>query len=66
MDSYDKFNSTIASMYDHTEIYSYKEIKEMEKAERDYEEQCKKDYLEGRRTYTEEDLERIRGYLRNE
>ena len=48
-------------MYDWLgELYSLQDIKEVEKAQKDFEEQCKKDYLEGRRTYTEEDIENIR------
>ena len=61
MESYMKYNSQIASMYDWLgELYSLKDIKEVEKAQKDFEEQCKKDYLEGRRTYTKEDFIRIR------
>jgi len=61
MESYMKYNSQIASMYDWLgELYSLKDIKEVEKVQKDFEEQCKKDYLEGRRTYTKEDFIRIR------
>ena len=63
---YDRYNSRIANMYDWVgEIYTYRDIKEMEKAEKEYEEQLKKDYLEGRLVYTDEDIKQIRMYLKN-
>lgn len=61
MESYMRYNSQIANMYDWLgEIYTRKDIKEMEKAQKGFEEQCKKDYLEGKRIYSEEDLQKIR------
>lgn len=61
MESYMKYNDTITSMYDWLgELYSIKDIKDMEEMQKDFEEQCKKDYLEGKRIYTEEDLKKIR------
>lgn len=60
---YDRYNSRIAKMYDWVgEVYSYRDIKEMEKAEKEYEEQLKKDYLEGRLVYTDDDIKQIREY----
>jgi hypothetical protein len=61
MQSYMRYNDTIASMYDWLgELYSYQDIKEVEQAQEDFEEQLKEDYLNGKLVYTEEDLEKIR------
>ena len=61
MQSYMKYNSTIASMNDWLgELYSYQDIKDVEQAQKEYEEQLKQDYLDGKLVYTEEDLEKIR------
>lgn len=61
---YDRYNSRIAKMYDWVgEVYSYRDIKEMEKAEKEYEKQLKKDYLEGRLVYTDDDIKLIRKSL---
>lgn len=61
MESYMKYNSQIANMYDYLgEIYSLQDIKDIEQAQKDYEEQCVKDYLDGKRTYTEEDIKKIK------
>lgn len=64
MESYMKYNDKIATMYDWLgEIFTIQDIEEVEKAQKDFEEQCKKDYLDGKRVYTEADIERIRRYL---
>lgn len=61
MQSYMRYNDTIASMYDWLgELYSYQDIKDAEKAQEDFEEQLKEDYLNGKLVYTEEDLKKIR------
>lgn len=61
MESYMKYNDIIANMYDWLgELYSLQDIKDTEKAQKEYEEQCKKDYLEGKRKYTKENLKKIR------
>jgi len=61
MESYMKYNSQIANMYDYLgEIYSLQDIKDIEQVQKDYEEQCVKDYLDGKRTYTEEDIKKIK------
>ena len=61
MESYMKYNDTIATMYDYLgEIYSLQDIKDIESIQKEFEEQCKKDYLSGKRKYTKEDLIRIR------
>ena len=65
MKSYDRFNSEIATMYDWVgEIYTMQDIKETEKAQQEYEKQLKEDYLSGKLVYTEEDLEKIRKWLK--
>ena len=66
MQVYDRYNSQIANMYDWVgEIYTYRDIKEKEKEEEEYEKQLKKDYLEGRLVYTDEDIKEIRKILDN-
>lgn len=61
MESYMKYNDTIATMNEWLgEIYSLQDVKDMEQAQKEYEEQCKKDYLDGKRKYTEEDLKNIK------
>ena len=61
MQSYMKYNDTIATMNDWVgEIYSHQDVKDMEKAQKEYEEQLKQDYLDGKLVYTQEDLENIR------
>lgn len=61
MQSYMKYNDQIANMYDYLgEIYSLQDIRDMEQSQKDYEEQLKQDYLDGKLIYSEEDLEKIR------
>jgi hypothetical protein len=61
MQSYMKYNDTIASMNEWLgEIYSLQDIKDMERVQKEYEEQLKQDYLDGKLVYTDEDLEKIR------
>lgn len=61
MQSYMKYNDHIANMYDYLgEIYSLQDIKDMEQLQKEYEEQLKQDYLDGKLIYSEEDLEKIR------
>lgn len=61
MQSYMAYNDKIASMYDYLgEIYSLQDIKDVEQTQKDFEEQLKQDYLDGKLVYTEEDLEKIR------
>lgn len=61
MQSYMKYNDQIANMYDYLgEIYSLQDIKDMEQSQKDYEEQLKQDYLDGKLIYSEKDLEKIR------
>lgn len=61
MQSYMEYNDRIANMYDYLgEIYSLQDIEDIEQAQRDYEEQLKQDYLDGKLIYTKEDLENIR------
>ena len=63
MQSYMKYNDKIATMYDYLgEFYTYQDIQDTEKAQKEYEEQLKQDYLDGKLIYTEEDLEDIRKY----
>lgn len=67
MQSYMEYNDTIASMNEWIgEIYSLQDIKDMEQAQKDFEEQLKQDYLDGKLVYTEEDIENIRRYLDKE
>ena len=61
MQSYMKYNNIIATMNDWIgELYSYQDVKDVEQAQKEYEEQLKQDYLDGKLVYTEEDLEKIR------
>lgn len=61
MQSYMKYNHTIANMNDWLgELYSLQDIKDVEQAQKEYEEQLKQDYLDGKLVYTEQDLENIR------
>ena len=61
MESYMKYNDNIATMYDYLgEIYSLQDIKDIESIQKEFEEQCKQDYLNGKRKYTKEDLIKIR------
>ena len=61
MQSYMEYNDRIANMYDYLgEIYSLQDIEDIEQAQRDYEEQLKQDYLDGKLIYTKEDLKNIR------
>lgn len=61
MQSYMKYNDTIATMNDWLgELYSLQDVKDVEQAQKEYEEQLKQDYLEGKLIYTNEDLENIR------
>ncbi len=63
MKSYMKYNDTIANMYDWLgELYSLQDVKEVEQAQKEYEEQLKQDYLDGKLVYTEQDLENIRKF----
>lgn len=67
MQSYMEFNSRIANMYDYLgEIYTRKDIKELEQLQKEYEEQLKQDYLDGKLIYTEEELEKIRKWGDND
>jgi len=64
MQSYMEYNDTIASMNEWVgELYSYQDIKDVEQAQKEYEEQLKQDYLDGKLVYTEADIEEIRRYL---
>lgn len=61
MQSYMKYNDTIATMNDWLgELYSLQDVKDVEQAQKEYEEQLKQDYLDGKLIYTDEDLENIR------
>lgn len=61
MQSYIRYNDTIASMNEWLgEIYSLQDVKDIEKAQKEYEEQLKQNYLDGKLVYTEQDLENIR------
>ena len=61
MQSYMKYNDTIANMNDWLgELYSYQDVKDTEEAQKAFEEQLKEDYLNGKLIYTEEDLKKIR------
>lgn len=61
MQSYMEYNDRIANMYDYLgEIYSLQDIEDIKQAQKDYEEQLKQDYLDGKLIYTKEDLENIR------
>ena len=61
MKSYMRYNNTIACMNDWLgELYTLQDIKDVEQAQKDYEEQLKQDYLDGKLVYTDEDLENIR------
>lgn len=63
MKSYMKYNHTIANMNDWLgELYSLQDVKEVEQAQKEYEEQLKQDYLDGKLVYTEQDLESIRKF----
>lgn len=67
MEVYDKYNSQIACMYDYLgEIYTSQDIKEMEELEKEYENQLIQDYLDGKRKYTDDDILRIRKYLKGD
>jgi hypothetical protein len=58
MKSYMKYNHIIANMNDWLgELYSYQDIKEVEQAQKEYEEQLEQDYLDGKLVYTEKGLE---------
>lgn len=61
MKSYMEYNDRIANMNEWVgELYSFQDIKDMEQAQKEYEEQLKQDYLDGKLIYTEEDLKEIR------
>lgn len=50
-------------MYDHLEYYSLKDIRELEKIEKEDRKWMISDYLEGKRLYSEDQINWIHNYL---
>ena len=64
MELYEKYNYRIASMYDYLgDLYTMKEIRELEKQVKEERKWLVSDYLEGKRIYTDEDIKKIHKYL---
>lgn len=66
MELYFRYNDRLANMYDHLEYYSLKDIRELEKIEKEDRKWMISDYLEGKRLYSEEQINWIHNYLYGE
>lgn len=64
MELYFRYNSRLSNMYDHLgEYFTLKDIRELEKNEKEDRKWMISDYLEGKRIYTDEDIKKIHNYL---
>lgn len=63
MKLYIEYNDRLANMYDHLEYYSLKDIKDLEELEKYDRKWMISDYLEGKKVYTKEELDKIHNYL---
>lgn len=61
LESYDKFNDTIATMNDHLgDYYTKQDVREWKQAQKHWEQQAIKDYLKGNKVYPKEYLNWIK------
>lgn len=64
MEVYMKYNSKIATAYDHLgDYYSIQDIKDMEEAKEQYRQKLIEDYLKGTKRYKPKDIDKIKQYL---